>query len=194
MFTGLSTAAGPVVHIGAKSGACLIAAFVGTSTGQGTRRRGNPGETPGVKRTGPALRPGVSGDPRIVTCGRRDPGSSSRRSQDRRRTGEPDRDHGTTRSQYRGTPKTRSATGYSRPPSQVRPRRRRRQGPDPNGQVQPGLGEGTKHTGPPARFVPSLNWALAQSGHRSIDPSLNPAAARSLSHNRARQTPPALHP
>ena len=27
-----------------------------------------------------------------------------------------------------------------------------------NGQVQPGLGEGTKSTGPPARFVPSLNW------------------------------------
>lgn len=34
MFTGLSTAAGPIVHIGASSGACLIAGFVGTSTGQ----------------------------------------------------------------------------------------------------------------------------------------------------------------
>lgn len=61
MFTGLSTAAGPVVHIGARSGACLIAAFVRTSTGQGTRRRGNPGETPDIKRTGPALRPGAIG-------------------------------------------------------------------------------------------------------------------------------------
>lgn len=28
---------------------------------------------------------------------------------------------------------------------------------NPKGQVQPGLGEGTKSTGPPARFVPSLN-------------------------------------
>ena len=38
------------------------------------------------------------------------------------------------------------------------PRRRPGRAPDPNGQVQPGLGEGTKLTGPPARFVPSLNW------------------------------------
>ena len=114
-------------------------------------------ETLDLQRTGPALRPGASGDLRIVTCDSRDPGSSPRRSSDRRQTGEPDRDRRTTRTQCRGTPKTRSATGYSRPPFRVRPKRRRRQGPDPNGQVQPGLGEGTKSTGPPARFVPSLN-------------------------------------
>lgn len=83
MLTGLSTAAGPFVHIGASSGACLIAGFVGTSTGQGTRRRGNPGETPDIKRTGPALRPGASGGLRIVTCDRRDPGFGPERSSDR---------------------------------------------------------------------------------------------------------------
>ena len=61
MFTGLSTAAGPVMHIGTIWDACLIAGFIGTSTGRGTRRRGNPGETREIKRTGPALRPGAIG-------------------------------------------------------------------------------------------------------------------------------------
>lgn len=47
-------------------------------------------------------------------------------------------------------------TGYSRPPFGFA-RTAHRPGSAPSGQVQPGLGEGTKSTGSPGRFVPSLN-------------------------------------
>jgi ribonuclease PH len=88
--------------------------------------------------------PARSGGLRTATCDGRDLRPRSSTVPGPTATGEPDRDRWTTRTQCRGTPKTRSATGYSRPPSRVRSRRRPGQGPDPAGQVQPGLGEGTK--------------------------------------------------
>ena len=89
MFTGLSTAAGPMTHIGASSGACLIAGFVRTSTGQGTRGCGNPGRPgPPANRPGsPTRRFGRSSDRNVRQAGSRLQSSTVFGSTTDRRTG-----------------------------------------------------------------------------------------------------------
>lgn len=89
MLTGLSTAAGPMTHIGASSGACLIAGFVRTSTGQGTRGCGNPGRPgPPANRPGsPTRRFGRSSDRNVRQAGSRLQSSTVFGSTADRRTG-----------------------------------------------------------------------------------------------------------
>jgi len=88
---------------------------------RGAEIQGRPRTSSGPARLSDPAR---SGDLRIVTCDRRDQGSSLRPVFGSSKTGEPDRDRRTAWAQSHGTPKTRSATGYSRPPLQVRLRRR----------------------------------------------------------------------
>ena len=89
MFTGLSTAAGPIVHTGASSGACLIAGFVRTSTGQGTRGSGNPGRpgSPANRPGSPTRRFGRSSDRNVRQAGSRLQSSTVFGSTTDRRTG-----------------------------------------------------------------------------------------------------------
>ncbi len=107
---------GAIPHSRRDSGACLIAGFVGTSTGRGTRRRGNPG------------RPGAQGEPARLSdpmlrgfsdlnergAGSRPDGHSKVSAGERPEgTGSGSKDG--ARLRPCGTPETRSATGYSRP-------------------------------------------------------------------------------
>ena len=157
MFTGLSTAAGPVMHIGASSDACLIPAFARTSTGRGTRRRGNPGR-PGAQ-SGPArlsdlTHRGVS----TLTDGRQDQGprdpSKASAGEDRR---EPDRDRWTARGSTSWNAGDQERDRIQLTITGVRLADAEARVLNLNGQVQPGLGEGTRKTGSPGIFVPSLN-------------------------------------
>ena len=145
-----------MLHSGTFWGACLIPGFARTSTGRGTRRRGNPGR-PGSQ----ANRPG-SPTRRFGRSSDRNGRQAGSRLQFLRRfavghTGEPDRDRWTAWAQVHGTPETRSATGYSRPPFQLRWNGAEAKVQTRMAKSQPGLGEGTKSTGSPGRFVPSLN-------------------------------------
>ena len=123
----------------------------------GAETRGDPGikaDRPGslIERTG-----GVS----TLTDGRQDQGprdpSKASAGEDRR---EPDRDRWTARGST-----SRNAGDQERDRIQltitgVRLADAEARALNLNGQVQPGLGEGTRKTGPPGIFVPSLNSGL----------------------------------
>ena len=156
MFTGLSTAAGPIVHTGASSGACLIAGFVRTSTGQGTRGSGNPGRPgPPANRPGsPTRRFGRSSDRNVRQAGSRLRSSTVFGSTADRRTGSGSTDDA-AQSAERRRPGARRDTadrpfGFARNHAQAEVQTR-------TAKSNPDLARGRRARVRPGRFVPSLN-------------------------------------
>lgn len=145
MSTGLPTASAAFPHSAGRSGACVIAASAGTSTGRGTRRRGKPGR-PGVQagRSGSLIRtlPEVFGPDEATRQG---PGSRTEAPR-RQVHGEPGRDRRTAQG---SRPAERQRPGAARiQPTAIRVRPTGAQAKvlTLNGQVQPGLGEGARPT------------------------------------------------
>lgn len=146
MCTGLSTGAGAVPHSRPDSGACRLTDLARTSTGRGTRRRGNPGR-PGAQ-SGPArlsdrTHRGVS----TLTDGRQDQGSKDHSKasarEDRR---EPDQDRWTARGSTSWNAGDQERDRIQPTITGVRLADAEARVLNLNGQVQPGLGEGTRKT------------------------------------------------
>ena len=153
-------------------GACHIAGFVGTSTGRGTRRRGKP------ERSGDQGEPVRLSDPasgRGLRT-RTDDAAGPRLPNDQRLRpeglhGEPGRDRWTAHGESRAERQRPGAVRIQPTADGVRPAGAQAEVQALNGQVQPGLGEGTQATVRPG-------WRpLAQFRRRIPAPADGPSPA-----------------
>gem|GEM_PF-6086719 len=125
--------AGGISHNRPDSGACRLTDFGGTSTGRGTRRRGNPGRLGNQANRPGSLTPGFGRSPdrngpkgRIKA--RRSGARASAQATNRR---EPDRDRWTKRGLGRADDQRPGVRQDTADLPQGLPRRSRRQGPKP---------------------------------------------------------------